>query len=83
MLFPSARSVQQGNPLGPVLFAVPSHPAILEAPRFTDSSHPLGHPEGPPCPGPMPAGQVTCTRNFCDPLNTNTLSVREDPALEA
>ena len=59
------------------------HTAILEARRFTDSSHPLGHPEGPPCPGPMPAGQVTCTRNFCNPLNTNTLSVREDPALEA
>ena len=73
----------------PVLFAFPAHPAILEARRVTDSSRPLGHPGRLPRHGPMPAGQVTVHRSAvrgiteCDPLNTNTSSVRQDPAPEA
>ena len=39
---PSARGVQQGDPLGPVLFALAVHPAIAEARAATEASHPGG-----------------------------------------
>ena len=38
----SARGVQQGDPLGPVLFALAVHPAIAEAGAATEVSHPGG-----------------------------------------
>ena len=39
----SARGVQQGDPLGPVLFALAVHPAIAEARAATEISHPVEH----------------------------------------
>ena len=38
----SARGIQQGDPLGPVLFALPIHPAIAEARAAPEASHPGG-----------------------------------------
>ena len=38
----SARAVQQGDPLGPILFALAVHPAIAEARAATEISHPGG-----------------------------------------
>ena len=38
----SARGVQQGDPLGPVLFALAVHPAIAEARAATEVLHPGG-----------------------------------------
>ena len=38
----SARRVQQGDPLGPVLFTLAVHPAIAEARAATEASHPGG-----------------------------------------
>ena len=46
--------------------------AILKARRVTDHASWASH-----------NAQISCTRNYCDPLNTNTSSVRQDPALEA
>ena len=39
---PQCQGVQQGDPLGPVLFALAVHPAIVEARAATETSHPEG-----------------------------------------
>ena len=41
-VIPSTRGVQQGDPLGPVLFALAIHPVIQESRRSTESSFPSG-----------------------------------------
>ena len=41
-IIPSTGGVQQGDPLGPVLFALAVHPAIAEARAVTETAHPGG-----------------------------------------
>ena len=57
----SARGVQQGDPLGPVLFALAIHPIILEARAVTETMYPGGidacsfHLDDGFCAGSVPA----------------------------
>ena len=41
-IIPSTRGVQQGDPLGPILFALAAHPAIDEARAAAEASYPGG-----------------------------------------